>query len=59
MFGIKVAVLNKTELFADDNKQNADGGLNEEKEEGHVEAPSRDDKLPMRNRTLARLACQV
>ncbi len=46
MFGIKVAVLDETELFADDNKQDADKGLNEEKEEGHVEVPSRNDKLP-------------
>lgn len=46
MFGIEVAVLDETELFADDNKQDADKGLNEEKEEGHVEVPSRNDKLP-------------
>ena len=46
MFGIKVAILDETKPFADDNKQNADGRLNEEKEEGHVEATSRDDKLP-------------
>ena len=46
MFHIKVAVLDEAELFADDNKHDADKGLNEEKEEGHVEVPSRHDKLP-------------
>ena len=46
MFDIKVADLNETKFFANDNKQDADEGLNEEKEEGHVESPSRDDKLP-------------
>lgn len=50
MFHIKVAILDETELFADDNKHDADKGLNEEKEEGHVEVPSRDDKLPDENR---------
>lgn len=54
MFGVEVTVLDETELFADDNKQNADGGLNEEKEEGHVEAPSRDDELPIRDASMNR-----
>jgi len=45
MFDIKVADLDETKFFANDNKQDADERLNEEKEEGHVEAPSRDDKL--------------
>jgi len=46
MFGIKVAALDETKLFADDDKQDADRGLNKEEEEGHVKVPSRDDKLP-------------
>ena len=47
MFDIEVAVLNETKFLADDDEENADGGLNEEKEEGHVEVASRDDKLPL------------
>jgi hypothetical protein len=47
VFNIKVTVLDETNFFADDDKQDADGGLNEQEEEGHVEATSRDDKLPL------------
>ena len=56
MFHIKVAVLDEAELFADDNKHDADKGLNEEKEEGHVEVPSRNDKLPTRCKNESTLA---